>query len=444
MLKCDERWTVHAIRSPVAVQEAIEEEEDGCDVASISGEKELDSSNGLTNAGSLQRWITEEDLTIPQHSTAEDEDILAGEKEVTPLVEGDAPVIVEPEKMNIDSSLSNLHSESTDSGIQSVGDGPSCNQSEAEQTEREKDRPEANETKPRSLVHRIFGGKMTTSNLCLDCRTESVHQDFFSDLHLAFPEESESDGLTANEEKKSVRKLKNDNGEFTLESLLDYYFSAEKLEGDNRYHCDKCATLRDAERTLRITEAPSHLLLTLLRFRYDRLLQRRGKITTRVSYPQQLNLKVDGGQMDTYVLYAVVIHSGLTLDGGHYYTFARNSKCTSGDQWFMFNDSQVSATDFHTLVDLSKKYPTDTPYLLWYRRLVDENKTELSPSILPPLRPDLKEQVDRDNLKFMQEREQDLWRQRHVSTDYRRDRDDSDRDDGNFHHDNDQVPRFVF
>ena len=168
-----------------------------------------------------------------------------------------------------------------------------------------------------------------------------------------------------------------------------------------------------------MTEAPQHLLLSLLRFHYDRLLQRRGKITTQVSYPQRLDLPIEGGVTVSYVLYAVVIHSGVTLDGGHYYTLARSSDLNpedilgngnSTEPWFMFNDSQVSRTDFESLISLSHKYPTDTPYLLWYRRVSDDqdgsipDKNKATPSVPLILPTDLKCMVDEDNAKFVQER----------------------------------------
>jgi ubiquitin carboxyl-terminal hydrolase 35/38 len=174
-----------------------------------------------------------------------------------------------------------------------------------------------------------------------------------------------------------------------------------------------------------VTEAPQHLLLSLLRFHYDRLLQRRGKITTQVSYPQRLDLPIEGGATISYVLYAVVIHSGVTLDGGHYYTLARSSNLNPEDMigsgnstepWFMFNDSQVSRTDFESLISLSRKYPTDTPYLLWYRRVSDVQdgsipdtgkSTPAVPLILPT---DLKRMVDEDNAKFVQERLRNISR----------------------------------
>lgn len=110
-------------------------------------------------------------------------------------------------------SLSNVHSESTDSGIQSVGDV----------TESSTREPRL----PLSLVHRIFGGKITTSYICLDCHTESLHQDFFTDLHLAFPETADSQVSALNTSAPQ---------ELTLESLLSYYLASEKLQGDNRYH----------------------------------------------------------------------------------------------------------------------------------------------------------------------------------------------------------------
>lgn len=155
--------------------------------------------------------------------------------------------------------------------------------------------------------------------------------------------------------------------------------------------------------------------MTLLRFHYDRLHQRRGKITTQVSYPQLLNLPIQGGSTVRYILYAVVIHSGVTLDGGHYYTLARSSNLTPEDAhgtsssivpWFMFNDSQVTRTDFESLISLSRKYATDTPYLLWYRRATDEDiaSSYCAPLTSPTLPASLKNMIDEDNAKFLREK----------------------------------------
>ncbi|KAK4009943.1 ubiquitin carboxyl-terminal hydrolase 35 [Daphnia magna] len=377
VLQCGHRWKVGV--SKETMNEAEQVAEPGIEEKSVEANNEL------------QRWITEEDLTV---GLAQPEENLSVGKNV-----------------QVPDSLSNAHSDSTDSGIQSVGDGldekvKSCSNSE----NRSMDKKEQ-----LSLIHKIFGGQMTTTYRCLACGTESHHQDFFTDLHLAFP-----DPVASVASRTTIESPLQDNEELSLDSLLKFYFTAEKLQGENRYHCDNCAKLvQEAERVLRVTEAPQHLLLTLLRFHYDKLLQRRGKITRQVSYPQRLDLPIDGGGTISYVLYSVVIHSGVTLDGGHYYTLARSSDLGpedvlgKGDKlapWFMFNDSQVSRTDFNSLINLSRRYPTDTPYLLWYRRVMDDQvgsalgigkTTPAVPLILPS---DLKHMVDEDNAKFIQER----------------------------------------
>lgn len=76
------------------------------------------------------------------------------------------------------------------------------------------------EVSSRSLVHQVFGGKMTTVYRCLACGTESHHQDFFTDLHLAFPNQRQTE-------------------ELTVDHLLRNYLFSEKLAGDNRYHVSK-------------------------------------------------------------------------------------------------------------------------------------------------------------------------------------------------------------
>jgi ubiquitin carboxyl-terminal hydrolase 35/38 len=70
--------------------------------------------------------------------------------------------------------LSNSHSSSTDSGIQSVcGDEAPVTSSSLLPFE--------------SLVQQCFGGRLLISFKCLECQAESVHTDHFRDIQLAFP-----------------------------------------------------------------------------------------------------------------------------------------------------------------------------------------------------------------------------------------------------------------
>lgn len=76
--------------------------------------------------------------------------------------------------------LSNSHSSSTDSGIQSVcGDEAVVSTSSLIPYD--------------SLVQQCFGGHLLISFKCLKCQAESVHTDHFRDIQLAFPPGSSPD-----------------------------------------------------------------------------------------------------------------------------------------------------------------------------------------------------------------------------------------------------------
>lgn len=175
---------------------------------------------------------------------------------------------------------------------------------------------------------------------------------------------------------------------------------SEKLEGDNQYHCDKCAKLCDGLRSLSFVAPPKNLILTLKHFRYDQQFHTRAKLMHNVELNEVVTLKIhqgggggaavgdidggggsvspvagssamagcskaagdgaEGGQLAKYQLYAVVVHSGMSMDAGHYYTYASDEP----DSWYMFNDSYVTrcaAADVHRL-----RAP-NTPYILFYR-----------------------------------------------------------------------------
>lgn len=130
----------------------------------------------------------------------------------------------------------------------------------------------------------------------------------------------------------------------------------------------------------------------------------------------------------TYVLYAAIVHSGQSVNSGHYYCIARPNEqaasklravlrtgkdvnideqalllANSDSSWHNFNDRLVSRSSFSVLADITSVFPSDVVYALWYRR-VDDDEEELdaapwSASHVSSLRA----RVERDNRIFSQE-----------------------------------------
>nr|XP_056711350.1 ubiquitin carboxyl-terminal hydrolase 38 isoform X1 [Euleptes europaea] len=401
-----------------------------------------------------------------------------------------------------------------------------------------------------TLIEKMFRGKLLTSICCLNCKSTSYKEEAFTDLSLAFcppiflenvdPRSSENvsegkddsmeqvstrvlspvvetvsdccemvtnDGLLKDvlinsncenspepfvckaEDKDSLRKYVSE-ATPSVTDLLNYFLAPEVLNGDNKYYCEKCASLQNAEKTMQIVEEPEYLILTLLRFSYDPKCHIRRKILDNVSLPLILELPVkrtvpslgqvtgvwpaglefsDTGenlakklkpsgaeevccpQLVPYVLSSVVVHSGISSESGHYYSYARNvassapslgpcdqardltlvypqSNLMAGEtpvaavekdldgnkgseEWFLFNDSRVTFTSFQSVQKITSRFPKDTAYVLLYKK---QNSAHVfgtkSPNGLwvngdPPLQKDLMDAITKDNKLYLQEQE---------------------------------------
>eukprot|EP00117_Sycon_ciliatum_P005652 scpid14685/ scgid9507/ Ubiquitin carboxyl-terminal hydrolase 38; Deubiquitinating enzyme 38; HP43.8KD; Ubiquitin thioesterase 38; Ubiquitin-specific-processing protease 38 len=75
-----------------------------------------------------------------------------------------------------------------------------------------------------------------------------------------------------------------------LNDMLQDFLSVEALDGENAYECSKCGQRQRGQRQVNIVQAPDQLLITLMRFHFDRSTQQRSKILTKVDYPQILHI----------------------------------------------------------------------------------------------------------------------------------------------------------
>lgn len=216
---------------------------------------------------------------------------------------------------------------------------------------------------PRTLVQKTFDGSISIVYKCLNCGTTSKQNDSFRDLHLSFPDTET-----------------NTKHQYSIEDLLDYYCSMERLDADNKYYCDICRSLCDGERTINIVNPPRYLVLTLKYFKYDKKINMRTKLTHNVNHNPKISVKVlseDGEHFVRYRLYAAVVHSGVSMDSGHYFTYGSDHPNDGDGRWYKFNDSFVTECNITALKSLRSP---STPYVLFYER---ENENEHSAATTP-------------------------------------------------------------
>ncbi|KTG36141.1 hypothetical protein cypCar_00025238 [Cyprinus carpio] len=380
----------------------------------------------------------------------------------------------------------------------------------------------------RTLVERMFGGRLSTTIRCLQCHSLSEKEEPFTDLSLAFcPSMSKCHGPTDEHKssssvgpcqgavnggsESSEGSVKEGAGTgmerpvveptLSVPDLVDYFLAPEILENENCYFCERCASLQRAKKVMQVVMAPEYLILTLLRFSYDATCHVRRKILDNVGIPLHMSLplrqhgisasssfstaatssssdspdsgenlakklkpsqKEDGmtenrrnsetNDSDSemlsvpYVLSSVVVHSGMSSESGHYYSYGRNASSTDGYvahpcpkdlessslsesstatqeemgcagnksmDWFLFNDSRVSFTNFESLQNVTSRFPKDTAYVLIYRKQEVSGQPGNSGPVVngsrlsgePPLQKELMDAITKDNKLFLQEQE---------------------------------------
>ncbi|KAH8321942.1 hypothetical protein KR067_013259 [Drosophila pandora] len=217
--------------------------------------------------------------------------------------------------------------------------------------------PELTPPKPSSTIDKTFAGKLSTTYRCLSCGWESRNEDSFRELQLSFPDDKDDCGAT----------------NYSVQDLIEYYCSPEKLDGDNQYFCPRCKKLCDAERHIGVTQPPRNLILTLKQFKYDQKYHFRTKLMHKVFHDESVTVKVctmeSLQEMSTvhYDLYAGVVHAGYSMDSGHYFTFAADQS----KRWYKFNDNLVTHSQPEEMHNLTSP---NTPYILFYKMCARSNE----------------------------------------------------------------------
>ncbi|KAL2155095.1 hypothetical protein VTH82DRAFT_3771 [Thermothelomyces myriococcoides] len=202
-------------------------------------------------------------------------------------------------------------------------------------------------------VHDIFEGVLTSETRCLTCETASQRDETFLDLSIDLEEHS---SVTA--------------------CLLN--FSAEEMLCErNKFHCDHCGGLQEAEKRMKVKKLPKILALHLKRFKYTEDYSRLQKLFHRVVYPYHLRMFMttdDAEDPDRmYELYAVVVHIGGNAYHGHYVAVIK----TKDRGWLLFDDEMVEPVDKHFVRNFFGDKPgMACAYVLFYQETTFEKVRE--------------------------------------------------------------------
>ena len=166
-------------------------------------------------------------------------------------------------------------------------------------------------------------------------------------------------------------------GHKTLEEALDAYIKGEILDGDNQYYVDKYKKKLPIRKSSSLKILGNQVIVHLKRFEFDFVTFTNKKLNDYLEFPFEINFKkwtraylrstdpnlkpellnitdeekenLDEEKMN-YILTGILIHSGSSLQSGHYYSLIIDQE--SG-KWYQFNDNNI--TEFNIERDLEKE-----------------------------------------------------------------------------------------
>eukprot|EP01138_Halocafeteria_seosinensis_P013807 gb/GECG01014099.1/.p1 GENE.gb/GECG01014099.1/~~gb/GECG01014099.1/.p1 ORF type:complete len:842 (+),score=138.20 gb/GECG01014099.1/:1-2526(+) len=131
----------------------------------------------------------------------------------------------------------------------------------------------ANPEKVETSFIEPFEGQLVTKRACTHCAETTTKPEKFRELSLQLRDDSKN--ATADEKKKRNKEDDDDEEDsgkpknsWSLQSLLANFALPEVLSDNERVHCSKCGTLRDARMQLAVRKLPAILCLHLKRFEH--------------------------------------------------------------------------------------------------------------------------------------------------------------------------------
>ncbi|KAJ7651601.1 hypothetical protein DFH06DRAFT_548144 [Mycena polygramma] len=240
-----------------------------------------------------------------------------------------------------------------------------------------------------TLVHKLFEGVLTSETRCLTCENVSSRDESFLDLSIDIEQNA------------------------SVTACLRQFSASEMLCQKNKFFCDVCCDLQEAEKRMKIKKLPNVLALHLKRFKYQEDVGKYIKLAYRVAFPFELRLFNTVDDIDDadrlFNLFGIVVHIGSGPHHGHYISIIK----TMGS-WLVFDDDNVYPISEADIPKYFGESNSGSAYVLYYQAVdidlpalglrpppvvVDVetlSHLEASPSaaLNPPLPPGLAEEAD--------------------------------------------------
>ncbi|CAB1323906.1 unnamed protein product, partial [Coregonus sp. 'balchen'] len=179
------------------------------------------------------------------------------------------------------------------------------------------------------LMERLFQGRLVLRTRCLECECYTERREDFQDISVPVQEEEPCSPDSSSEVSPDPKPALK-----TLKWAISQFASVERIVGEDKYFCETCHHYTEAERSLLFDKTPEVVTIHLKCFSANGLeMDPYGglsKVNTPLQTPLKLSLEewcthpsatATGGKH--YQLFAVVMHSGVTISSGHYTTYVR-------------------------------------------------------------------------------------------------------------------------
>ncbi|XP_023650279.2 ubiquitin carboxyl-terminal hydrolase 1 isoform X1 [Paramormyrops kingsleyae] len=174
------------------------------------------------------------------------------------------------------------------------------------------------------LMEHLFQGQLVLRTRCLECECFTERREDFQDISVPVQEDEpcrlEDDSEISPDPKQESK---------TLKWALSQFASVERIVGEDKYFCETCHHYTEAERSLLFDKTPEVVTIHLKCFAansseidpYAGL----SKVNTPLHTPLRLSLEewCTHPSKEHYELFAVVMHSGVTISSGHYTTYVK-------------------------------------------------------------------------------------------------------------------------